>query len=139
MFPLSALMHILVCANFHLQNRPQQRTCFSNDIRDANSFPPISLEERVLINRNKMFSTISSTVTLCQHENLRRSRIIFLAILFTSCSCRAHKCRIFSKIMTFMPSYFCMNGRQISCDKTNLSLILLDHLHKKRFVFQWMY
>ena len=53
MFPLSALMHILVCANFHLPNRPQQRTCFSNDIRDANGFLLISLEERVLINCNK--------------------------------------------------------------------------------------
>ena len=55
MFPLSALMHILVCANFQLQNRPQQHTCFSNDIRDVNSFPPISLEERVLIYHNKCF------------------------------------------------------------------------------------
>ena len=34
---------------------------------------PISLEVRVLVNRNKFFCSISSTVTLCPHKNLHRS------------------------------------------------------------------
>ena len=41
------------CANFHLQNRHQQRTCFSNDIIQMQIDFPIWLEERVLINCNK--------------------------------------------------------------------------------------
>ena len=57
-----------------------------------------------LIVTNFLYNLFNCNVSA--RKFLHRRPIIFFAILFTSCSCRAHKHRIFNEIMTFTTSYF---------------------------------
>ena len=57
-----------------------------------------------LIVTNFLYNLFNCNVSA--RKFLHRRPIIFFAILFTSCSCRAHKHRIFNEMMTFTTSYF---------------------------------
>ena len=57
-----------------------------------------------LIVTNFLYNLFNCNVSA--RKFLHRRPIIFFAISFTSCSCRAHKHRIFNEMMTFTTSYF---------------------------------
>ena len=57
-----------------------------------------------LIVTNFLYNLFNCNVSA--RKFLHRRPIIFFAILFTSCSCRAHKHRMFNEMMTFTTSYF---------------------------------
>ena len=66
-----------------------------------------------LIVTNFLYNLFNCNVSA--RKFLHRRPIIFFAILFTSCSCRAHKHRIFNEIMTFTTSYF-LHDLQVDLD-----------------------